>query len=204
MTIGRDELPEPATSSGRTSAEEQTAPSRARASGLVQLGSDARLSLASVRLADIRGPHPVLQARDVRLDLAGGGVIDFTRWTRESLDIVLSASPMWCVERGRAEDRHFLVVCGGHLLPALRRALPSTTRITVIVVDARLSDRRWLQIAAVHAAAIAACASDISENYVKAILNDTESSGTLVFKDRNSNGRGDLGGSQPAAKSQLR
>lgn len=202
MTIGLDELPEPATSSGRTSAEGQAATSRTRASGRVQLGSNARLSLASVRLADIRGPHPVLQARDVRLDLAGGGLIDFTCWTRENLDIVLSASPMWCVERGHAEDRHFLVVCGGHLLPALRQALPSTTRITVILVDARLSDRRWLQIAAVHTAAIAACASDISDTFVQAILNDAESTGMPVFKDRNSNRSGDLAASQPAAKRQ--
>lgn len=168
--------------------------SRERASGRVQLGSDARLSLVAVRLADIRGQHPALRDRDARLDLASGALIDLARWTPESLDVVLSALPMWCVERGQAKDRHFLVVGGGYLLPALRRALPPSAAITVILVDARLNDRRWLQIAAVHSAAIAALAASISDTFVQAVLNDAEATGIPIFTESKPNGRCELGG----------
>ena len=147
---------------------------RERASGRVRLGTDARLSLASVRLADIRGPHPALHDRDARLDLASGSLIDFTRWTPENLEVVLASLPMWCIERGQAKDRHFLVVCGGHLLPALRRALPGHTSIPVFIVDAKLKDRRWLEIAAVHAAATAALSTGLTETYVESVLSDAQ------------------------------
>lgn len=168
--------------------EPSTPSSRARASGRVRLGREARLELASIKLAQIRGIHPALHQRDVRLDLAGGGPINFRRWTPENLDVFLSASPMWCIQRGPADDRHFWVVCGGHLLPALRQALPSSTSITVIVVDAKLNDRRWLQIAAVHAAAVADCTAAISPTYIQAVLNDAEGLGVPLFAEDCSRG----------------
>ncbi len=167
---------------------------RERASGRVQLGSAARLSIASVRLADIRGPHPALRDRDARLDLASGSLIDLSRWTPENLDVVLSSLPMWCVERGQTKDRHFLVVCGGQLLPALRRALAPSTAITVMLVDAKLNDRRWLQIAAVHTAAIAAFAANISDAYLQAVLNDAEATGIPIFREGKWSGKRELGG----------
>lgn len=149
-----------------------------RASGPVMLGRDARLALASVELSQIRGPHPALRDRDLRLDLAGGSLVDVARWKPEALDVFLYSAPMWCIERGPSSDRHFLVVAGAELLPALHRALPPHTSIPIIVVEAKLKDRGWLEIAAVHAATIASVAAGFTDTYVQTLLSDAQVDGT--------------------------
>lgn len=156
---------------------------RARASGRVQLGSDARLWLTSVRLSKIRGLHPALSDRDCRLDLASGATIDLSRWTRDSLDVFLCAAPLWVIERGLSADRHFLVVAGAQLLPALRMALPPSADIPVVQLDAKLTNRRWLQVAAMHTAATGSLAAGRSDAYVQAVLNDAKAAGAQLFVD---------------------
>lgn len=175
MTIGT-KLPVGCDVTGRL--EKEAAGSvRKRASGPVSLGSHARLELAVVELSRIRGPHPALSARDSRLDLAGGSMIDFASLAPEVLDVFLCSAPMWCIQRGAADDRHFLVVAGAELLPALRRALPPNTSLPVVIVDAKLKDRRWLEIAAVHAASIATLSAGFTDAYVQAVLSDAQIAG---------------------------
>jgi hypothetical protein len=156
---------------------------RARASGRVTLGRDARLWLTSVKLGDIRGPHPALRDRDTRLDLASSTMIDLARWTPDSLDIFLCAAPLWVIERGQSADRHFLVVAGAQLLPALRMALPPSAQVPVVQLEAKLTTRRWLQVAAMHTAAISSLAAGQSQAYLQAVLSDAEAAGGQLVMD---------------------
>lgn len=125
--------------------------------------------------------HPTLRDRDARLDLASGGMIDLARWTPESLDLLLCATPLWVIERGLSADRHFLVVAGAQLLPALRMALPPSAHIPVLQLDAKFTTRRWLQVAAVHTAAVASLAAGRSDAYLEAVLSDAEAAGAQLF-----------------------
>ena len=167
---------EPATQAGAPA-------SRPRASGRVKLGRDTRLWLTCVQLGDIRGLHPALRDRDTRLDLASGGMIDLARWTPESLDLLMCATPLWVIERGPSAHRHFLVVAGAQLLPALRMALPPSAHIPVVQLDAKFNTSRWLQVAAVHTAAVASLAATRSDTYLQAVLSDAEAAGAQLLVD---------------------
>lgn len=181
-TVGT-QLPEDQSGASAPAVDAGAPVQRARASGRVTLGRDARLWLTLAKLGDIRGPHPALRERDTRLDLASSTMIDLARWTPESLDIFLCAAPMWVIERGQSADRHFLVVAGAQLLPALRMALSPSAEIPVVQLDAKFTTRRWLQVAAVHTAAISLLAAGQSQAYLQAVLSDAEAAGGRLVMD---------------------
>ncbi len=175
MTFGV-QLPAPANASGAPEI-------RARASGRIELGRGARLALSTVPLDAIRGQHPALRARDNRLDLASGHLFDPTEWTPDSLEIILCAAPPWVIERGQKADRHFLIVAGGQLVPSLRRVLPGTTPIPAVLVNARFTSSRWLQIAAMHSAAMGGLANSRSVASLRALLKDAQAAGVQLARN---------------------
>lgn len=162
--------------------EAQNEPRRQRASGRVQIGRDARIQLCSVPLASIRGYAPALKARDARLDLARSPTPDLRQFTADTLDFLLCYSPPWVIERGSGTDRHLLIVAGGELISALRRSIAPTTYIPVLLIDAKFSDLRWLQVAAAHAAAANLLASAQSDESLAEILHDAAEAGVGILK----------------------
>jgi hypothetical protein len=136
-----------------------------------------------VPLNFIRDDAPALKARDARLDLARGPSPDLSQLADEALDLLTCCCPPWVIERGSEQDRHLLVVAGGALLPAIRRILEPTAVIPVVVVDAKFSDLRWLQVAAAHAVAAHLLASAQSDESLLQILNDAADAGVGIFKD---------------------
>lgn len=179
----KSKLPDPADNLGVPMADATEPDSRPRASGRVELAAGARLTLISVSLNSIRGMHPALQDRDARLDLAGGQLFDLTRWTKDSLDLILCTAPPWVIERGAAAGRHYLIVAGGQLVQTLRRVLPSSTQIPVVVVDAKFTNHRWLQVAAMHATAIAGLAAGHPPAYLRTLMEDAKTAGAELTSD---------------------
>ncbi|MCB9610437.1 MAG: hypothetical protein H6716_27865 [Polyangiaceae bacterium] len=183
MTVGT-KLPDDSVGAGAAPTEASALAGRQRASGRVELGRNARLGLTKVPLKEIRGLHPAIRARDERLDHAPGQYLDLEAWNPESLDLLLCAAPPWVIERGATADRHFLIVAGGHVLPSLRRSLPPEHQIVVVLVDAKFTDRRWLQAAAMHLVASRTASAALSPELLLAAVQDAERAGAEFLKDR--------------------
>jgi hypothetical protein len=151
---------------------------RPRASGTVQLGRDARLELAFVPLGSINSVSPPIRARDARLDLANATPVDIDDLLPETLDLLLCTPPPLVLPRGGQKDLHYVLIAGGHLLPALRLRLPPKALVPALLVHSKFSDSRLLQLAAAHAAAVAVAASALSSGALLEILKDAAAAGT--------------------------
>lgn len=155
---------------------------RQRASGRVRLGDEARLRLELVPLGSISMVHTAVQERDARLDLVAGSLSQLNDWTAEGLEVLMWACPPWVMRRGKASERHHLLICGGQFLPSLRLLLPADSLIPAMVVDTKFQAPRLLQIAAAHAAAVAEAALSRSPESVRRLLADADSSGAAVLR----------------------
>jgi hypothetical protein len=158
---------------------------RQRASSRVRLGDGARLRLELVPLGSISMVHAAVQERDARLDLVAGSLSKLSDWTAEGLEVLMWACPPWVMQRGKASERHHLLICGGQFLPSLRLLLPADALVPVMLVDTKFQAPRLLQLAAAHAAAIAEAALSRSPESIRRLLADAESNGGAVLQNRN-------------------
>jgi len=175
----------PATVGTQLPAEDGTTAStktRPRASGIVQLGRDARLELAFIPLGSINSISPPIRARDARLDLATATPVDIDDLLPETLDLLLCTAPPLVLPRGGQTELHYVLIAGGYLLPALRLRSPPKTLVPALVVHSKFSDSRLLQLAAAHAAAVAVAASALSSGALLDILKDAAAAGAPVTK----------------------
>lgn len=143
-----------------------------RASGRVKIWRDARAQLTSIRLDSILGQQPVIQDRDSRLDLALRSNLDLGQWDSAAVEVLMLAAPPWVFARGGESNQQHLVVAGGQFLAALRRVLPPDARIPVVLINSKFQPSRILQIAATHAASLAAAAGTLSFDSLARILDD--------------------------------
>ena len=157
---------------------------RRRASGRVRLGDEARLRLELVPLGSINIVHTAVQERDARLDLVAGSLSQLSDWTAEGLEVLMWACPPWVMRRGKASERHHLLICGGQFLPSLRLLLPADLLVPVMLVDTKFQAPRLLQLAAAHAAAIAEAALSRSPESINRLLADAEANGGAVLQNR--------------------
>jgi hypothetical protein len=155
---------------------------RPRAAGTVQLGRDARLELAFIPLGSINAISPPIRARNARLDLATATPVDIDDLLPETLDLLLCTPPPWVLPRGGQKDLHYVLIAGGHLLPALRLRLPPKALVPALLVHSKFSDSRLLQLAAAHAAAVAVAASALSSGALLEILKDAAAAGAPVTR----------------------
>lgn len=151
-----------------------------RQSGRVQLAAPGRAALVHVKLCDIRCPQQDVQERDSRLDLAVRARTTIHAWTAEGLDVLLLSSAPLLLERGAENDRHYVLLAGGSLLPALRKQFSPETRIPAIVLVGKFGRARLLAIAAARELApLAALPADVDG--LLELARDAERAGASVF-----------------------
>lgn len=184
--------------SGRDSTGSTSRPPRA--SGAVQLGRDARLELVFIQLGSINGISLPIRARDARLDLATAAPVDLDDLLPEALDLLLCTAPPLVLQRGGQTDCHYVLIAGGHLLPALRRRLPPDALVPALLAHSKFSEARLLQLAAAYAAGVAVAASALSSGALLDILQDAAAAGAPVTKSDPSRLMAALGHNTPSTR----